>query len=73
MNNVQCTKGDVPKGTVYVADPGHQYSDGVATYNNVRIADALPTQEQLRERMEMLRREMQETKRLMKKSENNSL
>lgn len=21
MNNVQCTKGDVPKGTVYVADP----------------------------------------------------
>ena len=46
---------------------------GVATYNNVRIADALPTQEQLRERMEMLRREMQETKRLMKKSENNSL
>ena len=73
MNNVQCTKGDVPKGTVYVADPGHQYSDGVATYNNVRIADALPTQEQLRERMEMLRREMQESKRLMKKSENNSL
>lgn len=46
---------------------------GVATYNNVRIADALPTQEQLRERMEMLRREMQETKRLMKMSENNSL
>ena len=46
---------------------------GVPTYNNVRVADALPTQEQLRERMEMLRREMQETKRLMKKSENNSL
>lgn len=46
---------------------------GVATYNNVRIADALPTQEQLKERMEMLRREMQETKRLMKKSEDNSL
>lgn len=73
MYNEQCTKGDVPKGTVYVVVPRHQYSMGVATYNNVRIADALPTQEQLRERMEMLRREMQETKRLMKKSENNSL
>jgi len=42
---------------------------GVATYNNIRIADALPTQEQLKERMEMLRHELQETKRLMK-SEN---
>jgi len=41
---------------------------GVATYNNIRIADALPTQEQLKERMEMLRREMLETKRLIKKS-----
>ena len=40
---------------------------GVATYNNIRIKDALPTQEQLKERMEALQREMQETKRLMKK------
>ena len=24
MNNVQCTKGEVPKGTVYVADPGQR-------------------------------------------------
>ncbi len=40
---------------------------GVATYNNIRIADALPTQEQLKERMELLRHELQETKRLMNK------
>ena len=40
---------------------------GVATYNNIRIKDALPTQEQLKERMEALQREMQETKRVMKK------
>ena len=39
---------------------------GVATYNNIRIAEALPTQEQLKERMEMLRHELHETKRLMK-------
>ena len=29
---------------------------GVATYNNVRIKDMLPTQEQLKERMELLQR-----------------
>ena len=40
---------------------------GVAIYNNIRIADALPTQEQLKERMELLRHELQETKRLMNK------
>ena len=39
---------------------------GVATYNNVRIKDMLPTQEQLKERMELLQKEMRETKRLMK-------
>lgn len=39
---------------------------GVATYNNIRIKDALPTQEQLKERMELLQREMRATKRLMK-------
>ena len=38
---------------------------GVATYNNIRIKDALPTQEQLKERMELLQRELRETKRLM--------
>lgn len=39
---------------------------GVATYNNIRIADALPTKEQLKERMELLQRELRETRRLMR-------
>lgn len=38
---------------------------GVATYNNIRIKDALPSQEQLKERMELLQRELREAKRLM--------
>lgn len=38
---------------------------GVATYNNIRIKDALPSQEQLKVRMELLQRELRETKRLM--------
>jgi predicted nuclease of restriction endonuclease-like (RecB) superfamily len=38
---------------------------GVATYNNIRIKDALPTGEQLRKRMELLQKELHETKRLM--------
>ena len=38
---------------------------GVATYNNIRIKDALPSQEQLKERMELLQKELRETKRLM--------
>ena len=41
---------------------------GVATYNNIRIKDMLPTQEQLKERMELLQRELRATKRLMKKA-----
>ena len=40
---------------------------GVATYNNIRIKDALPSQEQLKERMELLQKELRETKRLMNK------
>lgn len=42
---------------------------GVATYNNIRIKDALPSQEQLKERMELLQRELRETKRLINKQE----
>jgi len=42
---------------------------GVATYNNIRIKDALPSQEQLKERMELLQKELRETKRLMSKQE----
>lgn len=40
---------------------------GVATYDNIRIKEALPSQEQLAERMRLLQKEMQETKRLMNK------
>ena len=43
---------------------------GMATYNNIRIKDALPSQEQLKERMELLQRELRETKRLMNQKEN---
>ena len=41
---------------------------GVATYNNIRIKDALPSQEQLAERVRLLHKELQETKRLMNKT-----
>ena len=42
---------------------------GVATYNNIRIKDALPSQEQLAERVRLLQKELQETKRLMNKND----
>ncbi len=41
---------------------------GVATYNNIQIKDALPSQEQLAERMQLLQKELQETRRLMNKA-----
>ena len=41
---------------------------GVATYNNIRIKDALPSQEQLAERVRLLQKELQETKRMMGKN-----
>lgn len=41
---------------------------GMATYNNIRIKDLLPTQEQLAERVRLLQKELQETKRLMNKN-----
>lgn len=41
---------------------------GVATYNNIRIKDTLPSQEQLAERVRLLRKELQEAKRLMNKN-----
>lgn len=40
---------------------------GVATYNNIRIKDMLPTQEQLKERMILLQKELRATKRLLNK------
>ena len=40
---------------------------GVATYNNIRIKEALPSQEQLAERVRLLQKELKEAKRLMTK------
>ena len=39
---------------------------GVATYNNIRIKDMLPTQEQLKERMELLQKEIRAKAKLRK-------
>lgn len=41
---------------------------GVATYDNIKIKDALPSKEQLVERMRLLQKEMQETKKMMNKN-----
>ena len=57
---------DMNKAEVQWSFRGISTPIGVATYNNIRIKDALPTQEQLKERMELLQREMRTTKRLMK-------
>lgn len=57
---------DMNKADVQWSFRGITTPMGVATYNNVRIKDMLPTQEQLKERMELLQKEMRETKRLMK-------
>lgn len=43
---------------------------GVATYNNIRIKDALPSKELLEERMRLLQKEMHTTKRLIRKNDN---
>jgi len=59
---------DMNKAEVQWSFRGISTPIGVATYNNIRIKDALPTQEQLKERMELLQREMRATKRLMKGS-----
>ena len=60
---------DLNKTEVQWSLRGIETPMGVATYDNIRIKDALPTQEQLRERMRLLQKELRETKRLMKKSE----
>ena len=57
---------DMNKTEVQWSFRGIETPMGVATYNNIRIKDALPTQEQLQERMRLLQKELQETKRLMK-------
>ncbi len=58
---------DMNKADVQWSFKGISTPMGVATYNNVRIQDVLPTQEQLKERMELLQKELRETKRLMNK------
>ena len=41
---------------------------GVATYNNIKVKDILPSQEQLAERVRLLQKELRETKRMMNKN-----
>lgn len=58
---------DMNKADVQWSFKGISTPMGVATYNNIRIKDMLPTQEQLRERIQLLQKELRATKRLMNK------
>ena len=58
---------DMNKTEVQWSFKGISTPMGVATYNNIRIKDMLPTKEQLKERMELLKRELKQAKRLMNK------
>ena len=58
---------DMNKTEVQWSFKGISTPMGVATYNNIRIKDMLPTHEQLKERMQLLQKELRKTKRLMKK------
>ena len=58
---------DMNKADVQWSFKGISTPMGVATYNNIRIQDALPSQELLKERMELLQKELRETKRLINK------
>ena len=58
---------DMDKTEVQWSFRGLSTPIGVATYNNIRIKDMLPTQEQLRERMQLLQKELRATKRLLNK------
>ena len=60
---------DMNKAEVQWSFRGISTPIGVATYNNIRIKDMLPTQEQLKERMTLLQRQLRETKRLLEKSQ----
>ena len=59
---------DMNKADVQWSFKGISTPMGVATYNNIRIKDMLPTQERLKERMELLKKELKHTKRLMNKT-----
>ena len=56
---------DMDKTDVQWSFRGISTPMGVATYNNIRIKDMLPTQDQLKERMELLQKELRATRRLM--------
>ena len=58
---------DMNKADVQWSFKGISTPLGVATYNNIRIQDVLPSQELLKERMELLQKELRETKRLINK------
>ena len=58
---------DMDKVDVQWSFKGINTPMGVATYDNIKIKEALPSQEQLVERMRLLQKELQETKRLMNK------
>ena len=60
---------DMNKADVQWSFKGISTPMGVVTYNNIRIKDMLPTQEQLKERMELLKKELKHTKQLMKKKQ----
>ena len=60
---------DMNRADVQWSFKGIQTPMGVATYNNIRIKDMLPSKELLAERVRLLQKELQETKRLMNKKE----
>ena len=62
---------DMNKTEVQWSFQGISTPMGVATYNNIQIKDALPSKEQLAERVQLLQKELQETKRLMNKAKSN--
>ena len=59
---------DMNRADVQWSFKGIQTPMGVATYNNIRIKDMLPSKELLAERVRLLQKELQETKRLMNKN-----
>lgn len=59
---------DLNKTDVQWSFKGISTPMGVATYNNIKIKDALPSQEQLAERLRLLQKELQETKKMIRKT-----
>jgi predicted nuclease of restriction endonuclease-like (RecB) superfamily len=59
---------DMNRADVQWSFKGIQTPMGVATYNNIRIKDMLPSKELLAERVRLLQKELQETKRLINKN-----